>query len=212
MGGWLRAIFMPVRWLRRRDPIGPWRVPAKRTRADRHGAMRADSMEDEMTEPLTFTFADDGAVPNSRLPLLVYRNAVPADPAAIERIFAGNKWPPAWRDGVHPFHHFHSNAHEVLGVARGQASVLFGGPGGQVLSVQAGDVVVVPAGVGHCNQGQSNDLLIVGGYPDNASRPDQHRGKPSEHGEVVRNIAAVSPPNADPVAGVDGPLRRLWAG
>ncbi len=107
-----------------------------------------------MTEPLAFTFEDDGSIPNSTLPLLVYRNAVPADPAAIERIFAANGWPPAWRNGVHPFHHFHSSAHEVLGVARGEASVLFGGPDGTVLPVQAGDVVVVPAGVAHCNQSQ----------------------------------------------------------
>jgi len=164
-----------------------------------------------MTEPLTFTFADDGAIPNSKLPLLVYRAAVPADPAEVERIFAANRWPPAWRDGVHPFHHFHSNAHEVLGVARGEASVLFGGPSGQVLTVKAGDVVVVPAGVGHCNQAQSADLLIVGGYPDNARRPNMHRGKPAEHQEAARNIAAVDMPNADPVAGAGGPLLRLWA-
>ena len=48
-----------------------------------------------MTEPLTFSFGDDGAIPNSRLPLLVYRNAVPADAAAVERVFAANRWPPA---------------------------------------------------------------------------------------------------------------------
>ena len=84
-----------------------------------------------MTEPLTFTFAGDGAIPNSPLPLLVYRDAMPPDPAAIERLFAANRWPPAWRDGVHAFHHFHSNAHEALGVARGEATVLFGGPNGQ---------------------------------------------------------------------------------
>src|SRR6201995_3522034 len=129
-----------------------------------------------MDDPLTFNFDDDGAIPNSRLPLLVYRDAVPADPAAIERLFAANRWPPAWRDGVHPFHHFHSSAHEALGVARGEATVLFGGPGGQVLAVQAGDVVVVPAGVAHCNQSQSSDLLIVGAYPDNANHPDLRRG------------------------------------
>ena len=74
-----------------------------------------------MTEPQTFTFADDGAIPNSKLPLLVYRQAVPADPAAIERLFTANRWPAAWRDAVHPFHHFHSDAHEVLGVASGSA-------------------------------------------------------------------------------------------
>ena len=81
-----------------------------------------------MTEPLTFTFADDGAIPNSKLPLLVYRQAVPHDPAAIERLFTANRWPAAWRDAVHPFHHFHSDAHEVLGVASGHAKVRFGGP------------------------------------------------------------------------------------
>jgi uncharacterized protein YjlB len=53
-----------------------------------------------MTEPQTFTFADDGAIPNSTLPLLVYRQAVPADPAAIERLFTANHWPAAWRDAA----------------------------------------------------------------------------------------------------------------
>ncbi|HEX5327576.1 MAG TPA: cupin domain-containing protein [Acetobacteraceae bacterium] len=168
-----------------------------------------------MTEPETFIFADDGAIPNSPLPLLIYRRAVPADPAAIERIFAENGWPPAWRDGVHPFHHFHSTAHEVLGVARGSATVMFGGPVGRVLDVQAGDVVVLPAGVGHCNQSQSPDLLIVGAYPERrpeemAERLDTRRGKPAEHDEVTRNIAAVALPSCDPVVGRDGPLPRLW--
>lgn len=164
-----------------------------------------------MTEPLTFTFADDGAIPNSALPLLVYRSAVPADAAAIERIFAANQWPPAWRDGVHPFHHFHSTAHEVLGVARGEASVLFGGPKGEVLTVKAGDVVVIPAGVAHCNQGQSDDLLIVGAYPENGPGPDLRRGKAAEHDEAVSAVAKVPRPGADPVEGEGGPLEGLWA-
>lgn len=165
-----------------------------------------------MTEPLTFTFADDGAVPNSKLPLLVYRKAVPADPAAIERIFNANRWPAAWRDSVHPFHHFHSDAHEVLGIASGSGKVLFGGPSGQVLEVSAGDVVVIPAGVGHCRESKTDDLLIVGAYPDNCANRDLRRGNPTEHADVVRNVAAVAMPNADPVSGGDGPLVRLWGG
>ena len=163
-----------------------------------------------MGEPLVFHFDDDGTIPNSPLPLLVYREAVDADPAAIERLFAANRWPPAWRDGVHPFHHFHSTAHEVLGVARGHATVLFGGPNGTSLTLRAGDVVVVPAGVAHCNQQQSGDLLIVGAYPDNAAGPDLRRGKPGEHGAASAAIAAVPRPAADPVSGVDGPLSGLW--
>ncbi|WP_428490833.1 cupin domain-containing protein [Rhodopila sp.] len=164
-----------------------------------------------MTEPLRFCFDDDGTIPNSPLPLLVYRDAVPADPAAIERLFAANRWPPAWRDGVHPFHHFHSTAHEVLGVARGDATVLFGGPNGTALTLRAGDVVVVPAGVAHCNQRQSDDLLIVGAYPDNGPGPDLRRGKPGEHAAASVAIAAVPRPAADPVAGADGPLAGFWA-
>ena len=165
-----------------------------------------------MQQPLTFTFADDGAIPNSRLPMLVYRSAVPADPAAIEKLFTANQWPAAWRNSVHPFQHFHSNAHEALGVARGRGRVQFGGPGGETLDIEAGDVVVLPAGVGHCRMEKSADLLIVGAYPDNATRPDQHRGDPAEHDAVTRNIAAVVVPNADPVVGAQGPLVELWAG
>src|SRR5882672_6321404 len=138
-----------------------------------------------MIQPEPIQFDDDGAIPNSRLPLLVYRNAVPADAEAIETLFAANRWPPAWRDGVHPFHHFHSTAQEVLGVARGEATVLFGGPHGSVLKLSAGDVAVIPAGVGHCNQGQSPDLRIVGAYPDDARRRvDTHRGNSAEIEEM----------------------------
>jgi uncharacterized protein YjlB len=163
-----------------------------------------------MTEPVAMTFEDDGAIPNSRLPLLIYRGAGPADAAGLERLFAANQWPPAWRDGVHPFHHFHSTAHEALGVARGEASVLFGGPQGKVLTIRAGDVVIIPAGVAHCNQAQSTDLLIVGAYPDNAPNPDLRRGKPDEHDAAKHAVAQVPLPLADPVGGASGFLLKSW--
>jgi len=66
-----------------------------------------------------YVLKDDGTFPNSRLPLLVYPGAVDAagpDPAvAYERRFTANGWPAAWRNGIYGFHHYHSNAHEVLG-------------------------------------------------------------------------------------------------
>jgi len=107
------------------------------------------------------------------------------------------------------YHHFHSTAHEVLGIARGEVRVAFGGPSGQELTVQAGDAVVIPAGVAHRNMGQSADLLVVGAYPG-GSDYDIRRGDPAEHAAAVRAIAAVPRPRHDPVLGRDGCLPRLW--
>lgn len=160
-------------------------------------------------EPETFLFQDDGLIPNSALSLVLCRGAVPADPAAIEARFAANGWGNSWRDGIFPYHHFHSIAHEVLGVAAGEARVLFGGPAGQVVRIGPGDVVVIPAGVGHCNQGSSPDFLVVGAYPGGADW-DLRRGDPAERPEVMRNLARVPLPATDPVAGADGPLQRSW--
>jgi uncharacterized protein YjlB len=162
-------------------------------------------------KPETYAFADDGRIPNSRLPLLVYRQALPADPAAMERAFAEHGWGGGWRNGIYPFHHFHSTAHEVLGIARGEAAVRFGGPKGSTVTVRAGDVVVIPAGVAHCKERDSGDLLVVGAYPGGADY-DLRRGDPAEHDEAASNAARVGVPEQDPVSGRDGPLLRLWAG
>ena len=97
---------------------------------------------------------DDGSIPNNpSLPLLVYRQAVTLpedDPATVfEALFTAHGWPAAWRNGIYPFHHFHSTAHEALGVYAGTATARFGGEGGIDMTVSAGDVVIIPAGVGH---------------------------------------------------------------
>ena len=162
-----------------------------------------------MSDPEAYRFADDGRFPNSPLTLLVRRRALPPDPAAIERAFAAQGWSNAWRNGIFGFHHFHSTAHEVLGIAAGEARVAFGGPSGRELLVRAGDAVVIPAGVAHRNMGQSADLLVVGAYPGGAGY-DLRRGDPAEHAAAVRAIAAVPVPGNDPVLGRDGVLRRFW--
>ena len=164
-----------------------------------------------MSAPETHRFADDGRFPNSALALLVYRRALPPDPAAMECAFAANGWSNAWRDGIFRYHHFHSTAHEVLGIAAGEVQVAFGGPSGREVAVRAGDVVVIPAGVAHRNMGQSADLLVVGAYPGGMDY-DIRRGDPAEHAAAVRAIDAVPLPDSDPVSGRDGPLSRLWAG
>ena len=50
----------------------------------------------------------------------------------------------AWRNGVFPFHHYHSNAHEALGVYEGEVTVQFGGDGGVTLTARPDDMIVLP--------------------------------------------------------------------
>jgi uncharacterized protein YjlB len=157
-------------------------------------------------------FADDGAIPNNpTLPFLVYPGALQlgADlAAACEALFETNGWSGTWRNGIYSFAHFHSTAHEVLGICRGEAKVRFGAGAGIVLTVRPGDVVVIPAGVGHQNLGGAN-LLVVGAYPQ-GQRWDLCYGKPEERPRVLRNIERVPLPATDPVYGTDGPLVEHW--
>ncbi len=99
-------------------------------------------------------------------------------------------------------------------MASGSAKVRFGGPAGQVLEVSAGDVVVVPAGVGHCNEGKTIDLLIVGAYPDNTALRALHRVAAIRRSTTrwCGDVAAVKLPAADPVSGAEGPLVQIWRG
>jgi uncharacterized protein YjlB len=170
-----------------------------------------------MPDVQAFRFEDDGKTPNNpRLPLVVYRGAVNLagvpDPAApFERAFGKHGWSDGWRNGIYPFLHFHTATHEVLGIARGRATVEFGGAKGQVLTVEAGDVVILPAGTGHRRIEASGDLLVVGAYPRNASF-DQKRPGQVDHKKAVSAIAEVPLPEMDPVHGHEGPLMTLWEG
>ena len=165
----------------------------------------------EAQQPEIHNFEDDGGIANSPLPVLIYHGVEAAGEVnACEDLLASNGWLPDWRDGVFSFHHFHSITHEALGIIGGTATVTLGGPSGRSFEIGQGDVLVLPAGTGHCNQGSSPDLLVIGAYP-NGMPWDIRRGDPAEHDEAVANIRAVPLPNADPVEGPEGALRELWS-
>jgi uncharacterized protein YjlB len=160
-------------------------------------------------------FRDDGITPNHpRWPLIHYRGVVkldPAfDPAAIfEVLFEAHGWRGGWRDGVYDYLHFHSNVHEVLGVARGHAVVRFGGARGRNIRLKAGDVIVQPAGTGHQRISASRDLLVVGAYPGGKDY-DMCRANKGDHDRALAAIAKTTSPRTDPVYGGKGPLKDLW--
>jgi uncharacterized protein YjlB len=156
----------------------------------------------------------DGAIPNHpRWPLLIYPAAVAiagADPAVLfEAMFTRNGWPAAWRNGVFPFHHYHSNAHEALGIYSGEVTVQFGGEAGVTVVARPGDVIVLPAGTGHKKLASSGALGVVGAYPVGAD-PDTCM-PPFARGKKNAAAAANVPlPIGDPVFGKTGPLFEYW--
>jgi len=164
-----------------------------------------------MKEPLQLLFKDDGKIPNSKYPLLIYKNAFTkrgSDGAQwLEDHFGSLNWSNSWRNGIYNFHHYHSTSHEVLGVYQGKALVHLGGEQGEKITIEAGDIIVIPAGVGHKNLGGEN-LGVVGAYPDGRSW-DINRGEPGERPQTDKNIAALPIPTTDPFGGDKG-LPDIW--
>ena len=80
---------------------------------------------------------------------------------------------------------------------------------GAVVDLNAGDAVVIPAGVAHKGEAASPDLLIVGAYPGGRG-PDLRVAGKGDRGQALANIAAVSLPATDPVGGSSGPIIERW--
>ena len=162
----------------------------------------------------TLRFKDDGIIPNHpKWPLVIYRGAVrfpeKLDPAAVfEELFENNGWGDSWRNGIYDYVHYHSRIHEVLGIARGEGKVQFGGHLGRTLRLKAGDVAVLPAGTGHQCLSASKDFLVIGAYPpsgkyDECTSSDDHK-------RALSSIPKVGRPRKDPVYGTRGPVLKAW--
>lgn len=161
----------------------------------------------------THSLGSGDGLPNNRFPLVVYRGALSGaalSPDGCMALFHRNGWQRTWLNGVFPHWHYHMHSHEVLGCVGGGARVGFGGDHGVVAEVRAGDVVVIPAGVGHKRLSQQPGFQVVGGYP-----PGQD-GAVTNAGDVdlesaLRQTAAVPVPASDPVYGAGEGLAEIWA-
>jgi uncharacterized protein YjlB len=142
------------------------------------------------------------------LPAMVYRAAIPTDAAAAEALFTENCWGGVWRNGIYGYAHYHSNAHEVLGVVHGAGTVRIGGDTGRDLDLCAGDVMILPAGTGHQLVRATGDFLVVGAYPRGQEERDIQKEAPDEI--LLSQIASVPLPKSDPVFGEQGPIFSNW--
>jgi uncharacterized protein YjlB len=168
--------------------------------------MRNPETEQAMQRVRRIYFGKAADVPNSVLPVLLYRSVLPlqaADKANVFRKrFKKAGWTGLWTATIYDYTHFHSNAHEVLGVAEGKVTLRLGGDKGLIFRLKAGDMLVLPAGVGHRRVGGDNGLKVIGAYPRGQSHYDMKRRG--------RAIPTVALPSADPYYGTDGPLLEAW--
>jgi len=161
----------------------------------------------------TLLLAEHDWVPNNaRLPVILCRHAitvgeVEATASAFETAFRSNGWPPQWRDGIFDYHHYHSTAHEAVGIVSGNARLILGGPKGQDIAVEAGDALILPAGTGHCCVEATKDFLVVGAYPDGQ---DWDICREAPDASTRKRIADLPVPLSDPLLGRDGAVNMHW--
>lgn len=162
-----------------------------------------------------YILKEDELMPNNPdLPVLVFRGVAPeqTDIAGFfEQTFYKNGWAGIWRDGLYDYNHFHSNAHEVLGIAQGHVAVLLGGDSGILIHLSEGDCLVLPAGTGHARVDATSDLVVVGAYPRGQENFDIRRSWKESLGmrEDIRHVAV---PPFSPLEGVAGEADDFWSG
>lgn len=154
--------------------------------------------------------ANGGTPNNDRHPAIVARGAIrPSrdDPGgSVRRLFEANGWRGTWTWQVFRYHHFHPDAFEVLGVATGSAVLVIGGEAGRRLEVEAGDVLLLPPGWGHCMLSSSPDFAICGAYPPGQEDYTVRRESEGYDTPMIADIEAVEVPETDPVFGKTGKL------
>ena len=151
-------------------------------------------------------------IPNTSIqgrPLLIYHSAFQSPNASqIEsHLTTTGVVSPQWRYTMYSTTHFHSTTHEVLCISSGSAKICLGGEenAGRIEPfVEQGDVIVIPAGVGHRLLEDKGSFEMVGSYPVGKSW-DMCYGKIGEE-QKVRGIENLGWFDRDPIYGDTGPV------
>ena len=82
-------------------------------------------------------------------------------------------------------------------------------PRGYRIHLNRGDLVIIPAGVGHRCTKSSSDFICVGAYPGRVNY-DTCYGLKEELAEARKRIKKLSVPSQDPLLGKPGILKSRW--
>jgi uncharacterized protein YjlB len=164
-------------------------------------------------------------IPNTSIqnkPLLIYHGVVSKNSSSADSSVSASQLSthlesvgavvPQWQYTMYRQTHFHSNCHELLGVIAGRAKLCFGGeenPGRVEPVVEAGDLMIVPAGVAHrLLEDQSGGAFkMLGCYPPGKDW-DMCYGAPGDEGKIA-NISELAWFDKDPLYGKDGPAVKV---
>ncbi|KAJ5601252.1 hypothetical protein N7510_010786 [Penicillium lagena] len=169
-------------------------------------------------EPEQYFLDPTPHVPNSRLPILVYRNAIlDPSPRKILNIIEPNGWLKGGQWKAYKVPHFHAACHECYAVLQGKTTYQLGigptdpkfnvkgEPYGMRLTVQKGDVFVLPAGICHASLESEGDYEFIGLYPNGLLEATGQRfdmnyamKSPEETAELAKKCDFVSIPPLDP--------------
>lgn len=166
-----------------------------------------------MHQPQQYFVSDNGIFPNSILPVLYYPNVLQLpllfSAMHVKNKFEKNSWTNSWRSGIFTYHHYHSTTHEAMAIIRGKTTLQLGGDDGIQLTIQRGDVLVIPAGVAHKNLGNEKDVIAIGAYPGGRDY-DMNYGNAGERPSADSNIKKLPVPSTDPLLGKSKGLPRIW--
>lgn len=149
-----------------------------------------------------YFFEDDGITPNSQYPVIVMPQVCKGE--GLENIFPAtfkkNSWGNNWLDIIQSRDHYHSSTHEVLGICKGEVHLKIGGQNGQLFHLEAGDAIIIPAGVGHFSIADSTGYLVAGGYAD-GNTWDMIYNEPEKYEAAKQRIRLLPKPILHPVSG-----------
>ncbi|ORY04113.1 hypothetical protein BCR34DRAFT_604965 [Clohesyomyces aquaticus] len=129
-------------------------------------------------EPEQHLLAPTAHVPNSRLPVLVYRGVLQGFSAEdMLELIESNDWIKGGQWKAYGVAHFHSNVHECYADIKGQSTYELGrspidaklnGEGNEIgmrLRVAEGELFFLRAGISHCSIESDRDYQFMGLYP-----------------------------------------------